>query len=65
VADVSDVPIVIVTQGRNYRAKITRLENDAERNLSRKRDGRVWKDVLIYWQEAFPEKRLTSKGIKS
>lgn len=50
---------------RNYRSRITRLENDAERNLVAKRDGAVWKDIIAYWERAFPGKRLTSKGIKS
>lgn len=50
---------------RVMRAKITRLENDAERNIVAKRDGKLWKDTLAYWQKAFPDKRISSKGIKS
>lgn len=52
-------------EARNYRAKITRLENDAERNIVAKRDGATWKALLAYWQAAFPDRRVTSKGIKS
>lgn len=50
---------------RNYRSKVTRLENDAERNLVAKRDGKDWQEIIAYWEQAFPDKRLTSKGIKS
>lgn len=50
---------------RRYRAKITRMENEAEHALVAKRDGKLWKETLAYWQKAFPEKRVTSKGIKS
>jgi hypothetical protein len=50
---------------RNYRSKVTRLENEAERNAVAKRDGKLWKETLAYWQAAFPEKRISSKGIKS
>lgn len=50
---------------RNYRAKVTRLENDAERNAVAKRDGATWKAILSYWQAAFPDRRISSKGIKS
>ncbi len=50
---------------RNYRAKITRLENDAERNLVAKRDGKIWQEAIAYWEKAFPDKRVTSRGIKS
>ena len=50
---------------RNARSKITRLERDAERNLVAKRDGKLWKEILEYWMEAFPERRVTSKNIKS
>lgn len=50
---------------RNMRSKVTRLENDAERNLVAKRDGKVWQDAIAYWEHTFPEKRVTSKGIKS
>ena len=50
---------------RNMRSKITRLENDAERNAVARRDGATWKATLEYWQEAFPEKRISSRGIKS
>lgn len=52
-------------EARNLRAKITRLENEAERNAIAKRDGKVWKDTFAYWEKAFPEKRVTSKGVKS
>jgi len=50
---------------RNYRAKVTRLENEAERNAVAKRDGKLWKETIAYWEAAFPDKRVTSKGIKS
>lgn len=50
---------------RNLRTQITRLQNEAERQLVTKRDGKLWKDTLNYWMEAFPEKRVTSKDIKS
>jgi hypothetical protein len=50
---------------RNYRARVTRLENEAERNAVAKRDGKLWNETLAYWCEAFPEKRISSKGIKS
>lgn len=52
-------------EARNYRAKITRLENEAERNLIAARDGATWKAILAYWQAAFPDKKISSKGIKS
>lgn len=50
---------------RNYRSKVTRLENEAERNAVAKRDGATWKAILEYWSEAFPDKRISSRGIKS
>lgn len=50
---------------RNYRAKVTRLEHDAERNLVAKRDGKLWKEIVAYWEQVFPDKKITSKGIKS
>lgn len=50
---------------RTARAAITRLERDAERNLVAKRDGKLWLETIEYWCKAFPEKRVTSKGIKS
>lgn len=50
---------------RQKRAKITRLERQADRETVAKRDGAVWKDVLAYWLEAFPDKRPSAKGIKS
>lgn len=50
---------------RNARTAITRLERDAERNLVAKRDGAQWKAVLAFWELHFPEKRISSKGIKS
>lgn len=50
---------------RNYRTKVTRLEREAERQEVAKRDGKVWKEALAYWQEKFPDKRVTSKGVKS
>lgn len=50
---------------RNYRTKVTRLEHEAERNLVAKRDAKVWTETLAYWGRAFPDKRVTSKGIKS
>lgn len=52
-------------EARNLRAKITRLENEAERQAVAKRDGAQWKAILAYWQEAFPDKRISSKSIKS
>src|ERR1039458_8351870 len=52
-------------EARNYRTKISRLENDAERNLVARRDGATWKAILEYWSEAFPDKRISSRGIKS
>lgn len=50
---------------RNARTAITRLERDAERNLVAKRDGKVWTEALAHWQRVFPDRRVTSKGIKS
>lgn len=50
---------------RNARSKITRLERDAERNEVSKRDGATWKAALEHWCQAFPDKRISSKGIKS
>lgn len=50
---------------RNYRSKVTRLEREAERQAVAKRDGKLWKETLEYWCAAFPDKRISSKGIKS
>lgn len=50
---------------RRYRTNLTRAEHAAERADVAKRDGKTWKDAIAYWEEAFPEKRVTSKGIKS
>lgn len=56
---------VLEREARLYRAKITRLENDAERQMVARRDGAAWKEFLRCYQLAFPEKRLTATGIKS
>lgn len=50
---------------RNARTKITRLEREAERATVAKRDGNLWKETVAFWEAAFPEKRITSKGVKS
>lgn len=50
---------------RNYRAKITRLLNEAESAKVAKRDGKVWLEAIEHWILAFPGRRITSKGIKS
>lgn len=50
---------------RNYRSRLTQMERKAERELVAKRDGKTWKEILAYWEAAFPDKRISSKGIKS
>lgn len=50
---------------RGDRAKVTRMENAAERDLVRRRDGATWEHALEQWLAAFPDKRPSSKSIKS
>lgn len=47
---------------RSARAK---AEKAVERFVEAKRDAKVWKEAIAYWCEAFPDKRVTSKGVKS
>jgi len=50
---------------RRWRAKCSKLENAAERELVAKRDGAAWKEFLRCYKAAFPEKRLSATGVKS
>jgi hypothetical protein len=50
---------------RKMRARVTRAENQLEAAEVGKRDGKVWKELLGYWQLKFPERRITSKNVKS
>ena len=50
---------------RRFRSKVTKLENEAERQAVARRDGAAWKEFLRCYQLAFPAKRLTATGIKS
>lgn len=52
-------------EARRFRARITRLENEAEAAQVAKRDGKVWKEFLRCYKLAFPDRRLTATGIKS
>lgn len=50
---------------RGMRSKLTRAERKLEAESIKKRDGASWKLVLGKWMEVFPDKRVTSKGVKS
>lgn len=50
---------------RTMRAKIAKLEREAEYDPVKARDGATWKRLLAAWLEAFPDKRPTAKGVKS
>src|SRR5689334_6283216 len=50
---------------RGWRSKATRAENKLEAAEVGKRDGKLWKETVAYWQQKFPNQRITSKGVKS
>lgn len=50
---------------RSDRIARGKAEKVADRAEVARRDGKVWKEILAYWEQAFPDKRISSKGIKS
>lgn len=64
----ADLDILVTAMERERRSdRIARAkaEKAVERDQVAKRDGAMWQRILAKWEETFPEKRITSKGIKS
>jgi aminopeptidase N len=58
--DLQNAEVVI----RNLRRQITRLENDAEREVAKKRDGKLIEDIAAYWRETcgHPKAKVSMDG---
>lgn len=50
---------------RTWRMRTTKAEAKAVQIEESKRDGAEWKRVVAYWQSKFPNKKITSKSMKS
>lgn len=50
---------------RTWRMRTSKAEAKAVEIEESKRDGAEWKRVVAYWQSKFPNKKITSKSMKS
>lgn len=48
-------------EARSRLARITKLENDVERDKVKHRDKALWDRILERWTETFPKTRITAK----